>query len=66
MHIDVEDEEHDPVDIDIDPSFTCSGLTRMITEDIGTQTEYIYTEKPPIRVIRDCTPKVKNACVRCK
>ena len=63
-YIDVKDEEHDPFDIDIDASFTCSGLTRIITEDIGTQTEYIYTEKPPIRVIHDCTPEVKNACVK--
>ena len=51
--IDVEDEEQDPDDTDMDASVTRSGLTRMITEDAGTQTEYIYTEKPPRRVIRD-------------
>ena len=49
---------------DLETSVTRSTLKRIITEDTGTQTEYVYIEKPPIRVVRDCTLEVKNACVK--
>ena len=49
---------------DLETSITRSSLRRIIAEDTGTQTEYVYIEKPPILVVRDCTPEVKNACVK--
>ena len=62
VDMDVEDVDQNPDDLET--SVTRSGLRRIITEDTGTQTEYVYIEKPPIRVARDCTPEVKNTCVK--
>ena len=60
--MDVEDVDQNPDDLET--SVTRSGLRKIITEDTGTQAEYVYIEKPPIPVLRDCTPEVKNACVK--
>ena len=32
--------------------------------DMGTQTEYQYTYKPPIPLIRNCTPEIKKASMK--
>ena len=31
---------------------------------MGTQTEYQYTDKQPIRSVCNCIPEIKKACVK--
>ena len=44
---------------DLDISVTQSGLRRIATTKMGTQREYQYLDKPPIRPIHDCSPEIK-------
>ena len=48
----------------LDRSVTRSGLRRIVTTDMGTQTEYQYLDKPPTRLIHDFSPEIKKTCVK--
>ena len=58
--IDIKDNTNDL----LDRSVTQSGLRRIVTIDMGTQTEYQYLDKPPTRLIHDCRPEIKRTCVQ--
>ena len=53
--IDTADNTNDLLDI----SVTQSGLRRIATTKMGTQREYEYLDKPPIRPIHDCSSEIK-------
>ena len=59
IHSDEEDSQ-----LNLDRSVNRSGLRRVLTEDASTQTTFGYIDKPSIRGIRDCTPEIKQACVK--
>ena len=58
--IDIADNANDLLDTNV----TRSGLRRIVTTDIVTQTEYQYSDKPPILSIRDYTLEIRKACVK--
>ena len=59
-------DHRDEGDTDLDTSVTRSGRARIPKEDVGCQTKIDYQSvpQPKVRLIRDCTPEVKTACVK--
>ena len=48
----------------LDTGATQSGLRRIVTTDMATQTEYQYLDKPPMHSLHDCSLEIKKDCVK--